>query len=51
MFTFQLTNGEQIQVSCNDWSKEKESENYWDLLKVVNLSLDYMEYLEYKYEK
>ena len=51
MFTFQLKNGEQIQVSCNDWSKEKESENYWDQLKVVILSLDYMEYLENKYEK
>ena len=46
MFTFQLTNGEQIQVSCNDWSKEKESENWWDQLKVVIFSLDYMEYLK-----
>ena len=46
MFTFRLKNGEQIQVSCNDWSKEKESENWWDQLKVVIFSLDYMEYLE-----
>ena len=46
MFTFQLKEGEQIQVSCNDWSKEKESENWWDQLKVVIFSLDYMEYLD-----